>query len=370
MLDDADFYAEKIDSSGKNYFYENNWHPLQIIKDTIKVKDSSSVAFTIRITDHGPIVSGIHPYKILYPETKIDTSAVSMRWTAQDFSDEFTAFLKINKAKNWNEFKAAFSTYAVPGQNFVYADKEGNIGYVFGGKLPLRGNENPSFIFDGTTSKYDWRGYVPADEIPGLFNPPENYIASANNKTLKNFKYHISNLWEPPSRIERITQLLNSKPKQSAKDFMKYQMDFVSPYAKDITVYILNAFKNIKITDSNLKLAIELFDKWNYEMNQYSQVPSIYAVFFNHLLQNIYKDKMGHDIYNEFLFTTNVPYRSVMQLMEKPDSWWWDDNTTPQIENRDEIIRKSLAQALTDLENKFGKDLKEWQWGKLHHVNI
>ncbi len=368
MLDDADFYSEKIDSSGKNYFYQNSWHPLQIIKDTIYVKDSASVAFTIKITDHGPLISNIHPYEILFPETRIDTSAVSMRWTAQDFSDEFTAFLKINKAQNWKEFKDAFSTYAVPGQNFVYGDKAGNIGYIFGGKLPLRGSENPSFVFDGTTNKYDWKGYVPPNEIPDLFNPSENYIASANNKTLKNFKYHISNLWEPPSRIERITQLLNSKQKHTSSDFMKYQMDFVSPYAKKLTGYILRAFQDVKITDSNLKLAIELFKNWNYEMDQYSQVPSIYAVFFNHLLQNVYKNKMGNDLYNEFLFTTNVPYRSIMQLMENPSSLWFDDMSTPRTETRDEIIRKSLSQALTDLENKFGKDLKEWQWGTLHQA--
>jgi penicillin amidase len=368
MLDDADFYAEKIDSSGKNYFYENEWHPLQIIKDTIIVKDSASVPFTIRITGHGPIISGIHPYNFLYPDTKIDTSVLSMRWTAQDFSDEFTAFLKINKAKNWAEFKEAFSTYGVPGQNFVYGDKAGNIGYFFGGKLPLRENQNPTFVFNGTTSKYDWKGYVPADEIPYLYNPPENYIASANNKTIKDFKYHISNLWEPPSRIERITQLLHSRSKHSVSDYMKYQMDLVSPYAKELTGYILNAFHNIRINDSNLKLTIELFENWNFEMNQYSQVPAIYAVFFNYLLQNIYKDKMGHDIYNEFLFTTNVPYRSVMQLMEKPDSWWFDDQSTPQTEERDEVIRKSLSEALTDLENKFGKKIQNWQWGKMHHA--
>jgi penicillin amidase len=149
---------------------------------------------------------------------------------------------------------------------------------------------------------------------------------------------------------------------------MKYQMDFVSPYAKELTGYILNAFHNIRINDPNLKLTIELFENWNFEMNQYSQVPAIYAVFFNHLLQNIYKNKMGHDIYNEFLFTTNVPYRSVMQLLERPDSWWFDDQSTSRIEDRDEVIRKSLSEALTDLESKFGKDVEGWQWGKMHHT--
>lgn len=368
MLDDADFYAEKIDSAGKNYFYQNEWYPLQIIKDTINVKDSASVPFRIKITDHGPIISDIHPYNILYHNSKLDTTALSFRWSAQDYSDEFTTFLRINKARNWNEFKAAFATYAVPGQNFVYGDKQGNIGYIFGGRLPIRGSQNPTFVFDGTTNQNDWKGYVPASEIPSLYNPPENYIASANNKTIKNFSYHISNLWEPPSRIERITELLGSKQKHSADDFMKYQMDIISPYAKELTSYILDAFKNIKILDQNLKLSMDLFKNWDYEMSQYSQVPSIYAVFLNHLLQNVYKDKMGHDIYNEFLFTTNVPYRSIMQLLGNQSSWWFDDPKTPQIETRDDIIRKSLSDALSDLESRFGKGVQEWQWGKLHHA--
>lgn len=368
MLDDADFYIEKLDSTGKNYYYNGHWEKLKIFPDTIKVKDSSDVVIKIASTGHGPIISGIHPYNILYPGNKFKQTTISMNWLGNYYSDEMYSFYRINRAKNWNEFKEALSTYSVPGQNFVYADKDGNIGYVFGGRIPVRENNSMSFIYDGTTDKYNWKGFVRQSELPAFLNPKQDYIATANNKTEKNFKYHISNVWEPSSRIERIEELLTGKKKHSVSDYEKYQMDFISPYAEKITKYILNAFKGIEITDKNLQLTLELFKEWNYKFNEYSQVPAIYAVFFNHLLKNIYYDEMGHDLYNEFVFFANVPYNSVLKVLNDSTNSWIDDINTPQIETKNDIIRKSLADALTELESNYGKDLKIWQWGRMHQV--
>ena len=368
MEDDADFYLEKFDSTGTKYFYNGQWDDLRIIKDTIKVKDSSSVIFPIKITDHGPVISNIHTYSMLFPGKHTNIAPVSMHWLGNYVSNELLSFYKIDKAKNWSDFKDALSTYAVPGQNFVYADKDGNIGYLFGAWLPKREGSTPSFIYDGTTSQYDWQGFVPQNQLPALYNPPENFIASANNKTVKDFNYFISNMWEPSSRIERITELLTSKPKQSVDDFKKYQMDFVSPYAKKMTSYILNAFKDVKVTDSNLKTAIKLLGNWDYNMDQYAQAPAIYEVFLKKLLENVFLAKMGKELYDEYVFVQNIPLRSIMQLMDNPNSYWWVDPSTSQIESRDDAIRKSMDNALTELENKLGNDPTDWQWGRLHYV--
>ncbi len=366
MEDEADFYSEKLDSSKTKYFYNNKWEKLQVINDTIKVKDSSSVPIKIRITDHGPIISNIHPFSFVYNDKAIDSSAISMKWLGNEISNEMLAMYKVNTAKDWNEFKEGVSYFTTPGQNFVYADKYGNIGYLYGGKLPIRPGNSMTFVADGTTNKYNWKGYVPQSELPSLFNPPQDFIATANNKTEKNFKYYISNLWEPPSRIERIDELLTQKKNYSVHDFKDFQMDFVSPYARELTPYILNAFDGFEITDQNLQTAINLFKDWDFDMSQYSQVPAIYSVFFKHLLKNIYEDEMGEKLFNEFIFLQNVPLRSVMKLMKEPSSSWFDDVNTKEIETRDVIIRKSLSEALTELENKFGKNIAGWQWGKLH----
>lgn len=370
MNDDADFYVEKLDSLKTKYFFDGQWENLKITKDTIKIKDSKDEVIEIKETHRGPIISDIHPFNFVYNKEERHSPAISMRWSGNEFSDEMLGFYKINKAKNWNEFRDGVKYFGIPGQNFVYADAQGNIGYIMGARIPLRISNNPTLVFDGTTTENDWKGFVATEEIPAILNPAENFIASANNKTLKNFKYHISNLWEPSSRIDRIRELLTSKQKQSINDFKKYQMDQISPYAKTITAYASKAFEGIKVKDKNLNTALDLLHKWDFDFDKYSQTPAIYSVFLKYLLKNIYHDEMGGDLYNRFVFLANVPYRSLLQILEKPESVWLDDIKTSKRETREEIIRKSLADALTDLEENFGKDLTNWQWGRMHKVTF
>jgi penicillin amidase len=369
MLDDADFYVEKLDSTQKKYLINDEWKSLDIFKDTIKIKNEKEVVFEIKSTHRGPIISDIHPFTVLYPESK-SSAVISMRWLGADFSDELYAFYSIDKAKNWSEFKSAFQYYGLPGQNFVYADKSGNIGYMFGGRLPLRSSINPTFIYDGTTDKYDWKGVVPINELPSIFNPPTNFLATANNKLVKDFKYHISNIWEPSSRSERILALLTATEKHSVEDYKKYQMDITSPYAEKIVKHILNSFEGIKVVDANLNSALQMFKQWDYEMNEFSQVPTIYAMFLNYFLQNTLLDEMGKDIFNEYVFVANVPYRVTLKMLADSANSWFDNISTPKIETKNEIIRKSLSDALSDLENNYSKDVKDWQWGSLHKATF
>lgn len=368
MADDADFYVEKFDSTGTKYLLDGKWKELKIEIDTIIVKDSTNVIFEKRSTHRGPVVQDAHVFNTLFPNEYQQKANLSMRWTAHEFSDEMKGILLINKAENWNEFLTGVKEFTVPGQNFVYADKEGNIGYVCAARLPIRANLSPTLIFDGTTSDNDWKGFVPFEEMPKLYNPPQNFIASANNKTIRNYKYHISNIWEPPSRIERIDEFLTSKEKFSEDDFTKLQNDFISHYAMDITPYILKAFRNVKVEDENLKTALELLEKWNFEMDARSQTPTIYNVFLVELLKNIFVDEMGEELFNEYSFLTNMPYRTLVELFEKGYSSWFDDVSTEEVETKDDIIRLSLVDALEFLEDKFGKNLALWQWGELHQV--
>lgn len=370
MADDADFYVEELDSSGTHYFVDNQWKELKIIKDTINVKDSANIAFQIKQTHRGPIISDIHPYHILFKDSTRNLAQLSMRWTALDFSDEAFAIYSVNTAENWDDFTNALRYFTVPGQNFVYADKDDNIGYVCAAKLPMRKNNSPTLVYDGTTTQNDWLGYVPYSEMPRLFNPSENFIASANNKTVKTFPYQISNIWEPPSRITRITELLTGKEKQSVEDFQKYQMDFKSNYAKEIVPYILRAFQNTNITDANLKLAINLLRQWDFEMNVNSQVPTIYLVFLQKLLKNIFRDEMNEAMFKEYLFIANIPYKIIPQLLRNEGSRWFDNVETDQVERRDDILRKSLVDALSELEEKLGENIAYWQWSELHTITF
>ncbi|MCF8242425.1 MAG: penicillin acylase family protein [Melioribacteraceae bacterium] len=370
MADDADFYVEKFDSTRTKYLLNNEWKDLEFFTDTIYVKDSADVEIDIYSTHRGPVISGIHSYKSIAPNEYQNIADVSMRWTALDFSDEMYAIINANKSKNWKEFENAIGNFTVPGQNFVYADVDGHIGYVCAAKLPIRKNLSPSLVYDGTSSENDWVGFVPYNEMPKLYDPPENFIASANNKTVKDFPYHIGNLWEPPSRIERIVELLTSKNKHSVEDYKKYQVDFYSHHAESITPFIHSAFRDVKLTDKNLKLSLELFENWDFVMDKDSQVPAIFLTFYQNLLRNIFIDEMGEKLFEEYIFIANVPYRKIYEMLTADNSSWFDDITTDENETRDMIIRKSLVDAITELENKLGKNIAEWQWGKIHTITF
>ncbi|MCK9281087.1 MAG: penicillin acylase family protein [Melioribacteraceae bacterium] len=369
MSDDADFYIEKLDSTGNNYVVDGVSKQFTEITDTIFIKDSKTETIKIKSTYRGPIINSVHLYNQLYPSSKVN-NLISMRWVALDYTNELGSMIALNKARNWDEFKEGLRNFNVPGQNFVYADRFDNIGYVCAAKLPTRRTNSPTMVYDGTTSANDWTGFITYEEMPKLFNPSENYIATANNKVDTNFPYHISNIWEPSSRIDRIIELLISKKEHSVKDFKLYQNDVISPYARNITLHIINAFEGINIKDKNLKETIKLLKVWQFDFTTNNQIPSIYTRFMEKLIQNIFLDEMGDGLLREFVFVANIPYRVLSDLLKKNNSIWFDNIKTEEIETGDYIIRKSLVDALSSLEAEYGKDISRWQWGSIHKLTI
>jgi len=364
MADDSDYYIEELDSSGTKYKLDGKWKELKVFHDTIKVKDKPNIILTEYYTHRGPVVSGIHSFL----DSENNAPTISMRWTGLDKTNEVAALININKAKNWNDFKNGVKMFSVPGQNFVYADKLGNIGYICGVKLPIRNTNSPTFFFDGTTGRSDWKGFVPFEKLPQFYNPGQNFIATANNKVLKNYKYHISNVWEPSSRIDRITELLKSKKEHSVKDFQKYQIDQVSKYAADITPFIVKAFNASDSLTPNMATALGLLRYWDFNMSKESQTPAIYSVFFNKFMKNIFLDDLGKELYSQYIFIANVPYRKIKEIIKDNHNQFFDNVTTKQVETRDDVIRKSLVEAVSELEEKYGKNPTDWQWGKLHSL--
>ena len=187
---------------------------------------------------------------------------------------------------------------------------------------------------------------------------------------IKDFKYHITNLWEPSSRIERITELLQSKGKHSVEDYMNYQEDIYSPYAKSIVPYILYAFEGAEVKDKNLEKSLQLLREWNFEMDKYHHAPAIFLTFFDKLMKNIYMDEMGEDLFNQYVFLANVPYRNILELLQNPFSVWYNDVKKNERKTRDDVIRESMNDALDELENKLGKDVKRLAVGKTSYSNF
>jgi penicillin amidase len=151
---------------------------------------------------------------------------------------------------------------------------------------------------------------------------------------------------------------------------MNYQDDIFSPYAKSIVPYILFAFQDAEVKDKNLAKSLQLLHEWNYEMDKYQQAPAIFLTFFDKLMKNIYMDEMGEDLFNQYVFLANVPYRNILELLQNPFSDWYNDVKKNERKTRDDVIRESMNDALDELEIKLGKDVKDWQWGRLHTVTF
>ena len=366
MADDADFYLERTDSLGAGqYMFKGEWKEIESIQDTILVKDSSFVPIEIKRTHHGPAINEIYPL-----EEFVSSDFITMKWTGYEMSDELLGIYLVNTSRDWKNFLSGVREFTVPGQNFVYADVKGNIGYKPGVRLPKRVHNNPTLPVPGWTGEHEWEGFIPFDDLPLLYNPPEGFIATANNKTTNSVPYHIANLWEPPSRIQRIREVLQAKKVLEPADFKQLQNDYYSYFAKDLTPFILAAYHGAPHADSRLETVLNYFHNWNFTFTKDDVPTAIFEVFFHHLIKNVYRDEMGEDLFQQYIFLANVPYRVTIKLLSDSSSAWFDDVTTQTIETRDNIIRNSLADALQDLTGRFGSDVKEWRWGRLHTLTL
>ncbi len=369
MADDADFYAEQLDSlTGSHYLYAGQWHPLTLLTEEIPVRGDTPRTLTVRLTRHGPIVTDIET-----PLQKGKSPYVaSMRWTGSEVDDQFQAFTNINRARNWDEFTAGVREFAVPGQNFVYADVRGNIGYWCGVRLPVRSGRNSLLPLPGWDPSSEWKGFVPFARLPHRFNPPEGYIAAANNKIVDDsYPYHISDLWEPSSRIQRLNDVLAKKGDLfSVQDFERLQLDSYSFYAREIVPYIVEAFRDSIGTLSGGEGVFEYLRNWNYRFSTEDVATSIYQDFLVHLVRNTFADEMGDDLFHDWVMLTNIPLRVTSRLLAQGTSAWFDDVRTAAVETRDDIVRRSLREAVADLREHWGPDTKNWRWGNLHTVSL
>ena len=373
MIDDADFYLERVDSSNPSYYlYQKKAFPFVEHEEKILVKGADSLVFNVRATRHGPIINDVHPQSGHHHDDFANhPPLLAMRWTGLDISDEVYGFYLLNKATTPAEFEIGVKEISVPGQSVVYADTKGNIAYWTTGKIPIRGKQSPMLPMEGWTGENDWQGMIPFSRMPKRMNPREGFIVSANQKLVENaYPYYISTLWEPPSRMVRINELLRSAEKFSPEDFKRFQQDIYSPYARDLVKRLLAVYRDSMNTEIATTEALNYLRNWDYRFAQTDIATTIFNSLFIHLLKNIYEDEMGEEVFHDFAFSSAIPYRVTAQLLSSDSSSWFDDVRTGQHETKEDILRKSLDDALQDLGTQLGGQMKNWRWGTLHTVTF
>ncbi|MFH0991439.1 MAG: penicillin acylase family protein [bacterium] len=365
MADDQDFFIEAVDSilHPSRYRFNNAWRTIHQSVDTIFVKDGAPVFLTIYRTHRGPLINRMER------SAQVSKHLISMRWVGHDPSAEIETFRLLNRALNKDDFEDALKYYSVPAQNFVYADVDGNIGYRMGGRIPIRKGKGPTLPFPGSTDEYDWKGYVPFEQMPRLFNPPQGFIAIANNKIVSNaYPYYISNLWEPHWRIERITEVLQSEEQSSVESFQKLQLDVVSIHARELVPIILQSYATQPPPEKELQVFLNYFRNWKYEMRVEDVATTIFHGFINSMIRNTFEDEMGREMLALYDTLASVPLNTLTRMMKKGKSPWFDDVKTPGIETMNDMIHKSMREVFRDLHTQFGGEIKEWRWGIGHTV--
>ncbi len=295
-----------------------------------------------------------------------------MRWVGQDHTADLQSFYGVAKARSWEEFKDGVSRFACPGQNFIYADIEGNIGWIAGVRIPKRkGGYDPTLPAEGYSGRNGWEGYLPFEEQPMLFNPPEGFIVTANNKSAgDDYPHYISTYWAGPERASRIRDLIRAKDKLSAADLRDIQADNLSRAAEVMRPYLLKAFEGQGTSDQE-KAALDLLEDWDLRMNADSAAAAVFEMFFARLFKDILLDDLGRELTEAYLRNHYAAVRS-MHLWLKNGSPLFDDSTTPdKTETREDILRRSFRQAVVAMEKLQGSGkVGEWKWGRAHTVTF
>lgn len=377
MVDDLDFYLEKINpANADEYWRDGAWKKMESSEEYITVKGRPTPErFKIRSTVHGPVVNAINA------ATPNDSFAVSMRWTGFENTDEMRATHGLLRAKSWDDFLQAMRHFQVPNQNVIYADGAGNIGYYSCGLVPIRRDGKGYLPYRGWENAGDWIGTIPFEQMPHVYNPPQNFVATANNLIAgKNFPYYISNAWEPASRIERITELLQENDKANVKTFQQMQNDVVSVHARRTLPGLLKLLDqavtpdstktSVSVLNDEEKNARQLLSTWEFDETPASVPAALFEVWTQEFLLATIKDEMGDTLFNAYAAWSNLGVRALEYLVQHPESPWFDRPNTPNVETAPEIALASFRRMLQYLRSQLGEIMGDWQWGRIHQLTL
>jgi penicillin G amidase len=357
--DVQDLYIEKLDAAG-GYQTPEGPRPFQVVEETIRVKGAEAEKLRVRISRHGPVISDVSR---LAQDQAPRGHVIAFAWTALAEDDRtMQATLKFMRAQDWASFLAAAREFQAPQQNIVYADTEGNIGFVAAGRVPhrQRGNDLKGMApAPGWLARYDWAGYVPFEQLPQSFNPASGAIVTANHRiTPPDYAHFISSDWQPPYRADRIQQLLDATSKHSAQSFARIQADVVSLAMRGLLPKLLAT----RPRSEEARKALALLAKWDGAMAPERAEPLIAWAWWRELSRAIYADELGE------AFRANWLSRAVFigNVLSGDAAQWCDDVRTPATETCEEVLALALEAALADLARRYGSDPARWRWGEAH----
>ncbi len=383
FADVQDLYMEHLrrtDGGRVQYEYQGEWLDAEMLQEEIRIKGGQRVVQEVVITRHGPVINA------LAPDLAGDGSAglteggpLALQWTSLQPATAAHALCAMSRARTCLEFREALREWAGPVQNTVYADVDGNIGYSLPGNIPIRARGDGRVPVPGWTGEYEWTGYIPFDELPHLYNPPQGYIVTANNKVVgDDYPYFLSTEYCMADRAQRITELIESRRTLKGRCIdvafiRRMHFDQVSPTAQGIA----RLLGQLATDDAELAEVVRLMRDWDGSIAANSPAAAIYEVFMRRAVALLLTGKIGVDLAVRYAGKGPTPaladsslfgHRSwewLQETLATQDSHWFD---LGHDENRDAVLRLALRHTVDFLKERLGPGPGDWAWGKLHKL--
>jgi penicillin amidase len=376
--DVTDLYLEKV--TGKTYLYDGQQLPLAEHDEVIRIAGQSSKLITVRSTRHGPLLSdvsaelssvGANAQVGADAPPRDNGYAVALSWTALAPRPTADAIFMFDRASNWTEFREAARRFAVPSQNLVYADTEGNIGYQAPGAIPIRrGGRGGDYPAAGWLSANDWSGrYVPFDQLPNVLNPAEGFIVAANQAvTGPDLKWYLTDSPDNGYRSQRIRNLLTRQFDDGGRldvaDMARMQQDDRNPVAPVLVPYLMRQLMTSPYYADGQRLLLD----WNFGQPSDSAPAAYFNVVWSNLLRLTFHDQLPQRLWPD----GGERWMAVVSnLLRQPDNQWWDDAETEDVvEDRDTILSEAMRDARDELTRKVALSPNQWAWGRLHQLDL
>ena len=352
--DVQDLYVEKTDPAHPGrYLFRGQWREFAVRKERIRVRGDEDTLLEVRSSVHGPIVTDV------LAGAESLGSPVALRWTGLEPGDTTAeAFFRINTAGSWEEFLAGAALLRAPGQNLIYADSAGHIGYTASGAIPLRSRSDGLFPVSGAGEE-EWTGFIPFDRLPRALDPPRGYVVTANNRVVsEGYPHAFTADWPEPYRARRIEDLLVSRERLGVAEVQAIQQDQVSYQARELLPLLLDTPAH----DAASQDALARLRSWNGSFAPDSVPASVYAAWYTAL------SRMPED---ELRGTPAGSVRSRFLINAlRTESSWCDDVRTGLRESCLDFKEAALREALATLREKLGPDPVQWRWARLHRARF
>jgi penicillin amidase len=347
--DVVDLYEEWVNpANDSEYRVEDRWEPFEIVEETIRVKGAAPETVVVKVSRHGPLVT----------EKGL---SLALRWTGYEPNDGLRAFYRMMTARDWDAFRDALRDFSVPAQNWVYADVEGNIAIRPTGWYPIRMGGTGRGVLNGSSGEFEWTGFVPFDEHPEAVNPPQGYVASANQQPAgAAYPYYLGWNWDPGYRARRINQLLRDGSFFTVEDMKRFQLDTYDTAAAAFVPFVVGAV-GTQCVGVQCE-ALSALATWDRRVDVDATGPTIWWFFINAFMRNTWDDEWIE------LEGVRRPPLNVLERLTRtdPNAPWFDDRSTAVVEDRDAIIRASFVEAVDEIVARLGPNGTEWRWGALH----